>query len=308
LNRLIIDTDPGVDDAHAILLALAHPNTRVEAITTVNGNVGLDLTTANALKILDAAGQNVPVYRGCDRPLISRAPSAAHVHGEDGLGDCGIPASSKRPQAEHAVPALIRLANENPGELTLAAIGPLTNLAVALTLDPDLPMKFKKLVVMGGAIYSRGNTSTVTAEFNIYTDPEAAAMVFSSWPMLTLLSWETTLEHVFTREVLEGFFNLGTPRAKFFHDTNQKILAFIRERIGQDMLFAPDGLALAAAVEPGIVTRAEMRYVSIELHGAQTRGQTVVDWNGISGHGPNTEIILKLDQSRFNALMEEGLR
>ena len=308
MKRLIIDTDPGVDDAHAILLALAHPDVKVEAITTVNGNVGLDLTTANALKILDAAGKDIPVYRGCDRPLINRALSAAHVHGEDGLGDCGIPASKKTVQSEHAVHALIRLANENPGEFTLAAIGPLTNLAAALTIDPDLPSKFKQLVVMGGAIYSKGNTSTVTAEFNIHTDPEAASMVFSSWPMLTLLSWETTLEHVFNRAALDRFFNLGTPRAKFFHDTNQKILTFIRERLGQDMLFAPDGLALAAAVEPGIVTKSEKRYVSVELHGSQTRGQTVVDWYGSTQKAPNTEIILEVDQNRFIQLMENGLK
>jgi purine nucleosidase len=308
MKRLIIDTDPGVDDAHAILLALAHPDVKVEAITTVNGNVGLDLTTANALKILDAAGKDVPVYRGCDRPLINRALGAAHVHGEDGLGDCGIPASKKTVRSEHAVHALIRLANENPGEFTLAAIGPLTNLAAALTLDPDLPGKFKQLVVMGGAIYSKGNTSTVTAEFNIHTDPEAASMVFSSWPMLTLLSWETTLDHVFSRAALDRFFSLETPRAKFFHDTNQKILTFIRERLGQDMLFAPDGLALAVAVEPGIVTKSEKKFVSIELHGSQTRGQTVVDWYGSTGQPPNTEIILEVDQNRFIQLMENGLK
>jgi purine nucleosidase len=308
MKRLIIDTDPGVDDAHAILLALAHPDVRVEAITTVNGNVGLDLTTANTLKILDAAGKDVPVYRGCDRPLINRALSATHVHGEDGLGDCGIPASKKTIQSEHAVHALIRLANENPGELVLAAIGPLTNLAAALTLDPDLPKKYKQLVVMGGAIYAKGNTSTVTAEFNIHADPEAASMVFDSWPMITLLSWETTLEHVFTRQTLDRFFGLGTPRAKFFHDTNQKILTFIRERLGQDMLFAPDGLALAAAVEPEIVTKSEIRHVSIELHGSQTRGQTVVDWYDSTGKAPNTEIILEMNQDRFIQLMENGLR
>jgi purine nucleosidase len=148
----------------------------------------------------------------------------------------------------------------------------------------------------------------VTAEFNIHTDPEAASMVFDSWPMVTLLSWETTLEHVFTRQTLDSFFNLGTPRAKFFHDTNQKILTFIRERLGQDTLFAPDGLALAAAVEPEIVTKSEKRYVSIELHGSQTRGQTVVDWYGSTGQLPNTEIILEMNQDRFIQLMENGLR
>lgn len=308
MKRLIIDTDPGVDDAHAILLALAHPDVKVEAITTVNGNVNLDLTTANALKILDAAGRDVPVYRGCDRPLITRLVHAAHVHGEDGLGDCNLPASKRPVQSEHAVHALVRLANENPGEITLVAIGPLTNLAVALSLDPDLPKKFKRLVVMGGAIYGKGNTETVTSEFNIYTDPEAAHIVFSAWHMLTLLSWETTLGHVFTRADLDRFFNLGTPRAKFFHDTNQKILSYVQTRLGQDILFAPDGLALAAAVEPEIVTKAETRYVSVELHGAQTRGQTVVDWYGLTQKAPNTEIILEVDQQRFIQLMENGLK
>ena len=308
MNRLIIDTDPGVDDAHAILLALAHPDVQVEAITTVNGNVNLDLTTANALKILDAAGRDIPVYRGCDRPLISRLLHAAHVHGEDGLGDCNIPPSKKSIQSEHAVHALVRMANENPGQFTLAAIGPLTNLAVALSLDPDLPKKIKNLVIMGGAIYGRGNTETVTSEFNIHTDPEAAHMVFSAWPMISLLSLETTLAHVFTRETLDRFFNLGTPRAKFFHDTNQKILGFIRNRLNQDILFAPDGLALAAAVEPGVVTKAEKKYVNVELNGAHSRGQTVVDWYGLTGKEPNTEIILEVNQQRFIELMENGLR
>jgi purine nucleosidase len=308
MKRLIIDTDPGVDDAHAILLALAHPDVHVEAITTVNGNVNLDLTTSNALKILDAAGIDVPVYRGCDRPLISRPVHAAHVHGEDGLGDCNIPASKRSVQSEHAVHALVRLANENPGEFTLAAIGPLTNLAVALSLDPDLPKKFKQLVIMGGAIYGKGNTETVTSEFNIHTDPEAAHIVFSAWHMLTLLSWETTLAHVFTRDDLNRFFNLGTPRARFFHDTNQKILSYVQTRLGQDILFAPDGLALAAAVEPEIVTKSEKRYVTVELNGSQTRGQTVVDWYGLTQKTPNTEIILEVDQKRFVQLMENGLK
>jgi len=133
-------------------------------------------------------------------------------------------------------------------------------------------------------------------------------MVFSAWPMLTLLSWETTLAHVFGREVLDRFFSLKTPRAKFFHDTNQKILSFIRDRWDQDMLFAPDGLALAVAIEPGIVTRSEKRYVTVELQGAHTRGQTVVDWSNSPKQAPNVEIIHELDQERFNQLMENGLK
>ena len=308
MKRLIIDTDPGVDDAHALLLALAHPDVKVEAITTVSGNVSIDLTTANALKILDVAEKDIPVYRGCDRPLINIPEYATYVHGTDGLGDCGISVSKMLAKAEHAVHALIRLANENPGELTLVAIGPLTNLAVALRLDSDLPHKFKQLVIMGGAIYSKGNAGSLTAEFNIHADPEAAHIVFSTWPMLTLLSWETTLAHIFTRDVLDRFFHLGTPRAKFFHDTNQKILSFIKDRWEQDMLFAPDGLAMAAAIEPGIITRSEKKYVTIELHGSLTRGQTVVDWSNMTKKQPNAEIIHAVDQERFIQLMENGLK
>ena len=156
MKRFIIDTDPGVDDAHAILLALAHPDVQVEAITTVNGNVNLNHTTANALKILDVADKNIPVYRGCDRPLVNRPANADFVHGADGLGDCDIPTSRKQVQSEHAVHALTRLANENPSEFTLVAIGPLTNVAVALSIDPDLPKKYKQLVIMGGATFIIG--------------------------------------------------------------------------------------------------------------------------------------------------------
>src|SRR5919108_5713991 len=130
MERLIIDTDPGVDDAHALLMALAHPRARVEAITTVSGNVGVDRTTANACIILDVAEAELPVYRGCAGPLVMASGDAAHVHGSDGLGDAGFEPSYRQPQPEHAASALVRMARAEPGALSLVAIGPLTNLAV----------------------------------------------------------------------------------------------------------------------------------------------------------------------------------
>ncbi|MBL8093373.1 MAG: nucleoside hydrolase [Anaerolineales bacterium] len=308
MHRLIIDTDPGVDDAHAILMALAHPNARVEAITVVAGNVGLEHTAPNALKILDVAGADVPVYRGAAGPLVLPSENAAGVHGADGLGDAGLPVSSRHFEAEHAANALVRLANAEPGALTLIAIGPLTNLALAVRLDPELPGKFKKLVVMGGAIHSRGNTSTASAEFNIFADPEAAHVVFSTWPRLTLVSWETTLAHGFSAEVVQRFFKLGTPRAEFFRRTNEKLITYVTEVLGREMLFAPDGLAMAVALEPEIVKHAEVRPVTIELHGRHTRGQTVIDWLGRGGKPANVEIVLEVDLQRFISLMELGLR
>lgn len=308
MHRLIIDTDPGIDDAHAILMALAHPQARVEAITTVAGNVGLDLTTRNAGIILDVAGAEVPIYRGCASPLVMGGGDAEYVHGSDGLGDAGFAPAPQVPEAEPAPLALVRLANAAPGELTLVAIGPLTNLAVALKLDPALPQKFKRLVVMGGAIYSRGNTSTLSAEFNIFADPEAAHVVLGAWPSVRLVSWETTLAHGFPPALFERFFALDTPRAEFFRRSNRQIIAHAVEEMKRTMLYAPDGLAMAVALEPEIVRRSETHAVSVELHGQHTRGQTTVDWLDRGGQPANVEVILEVDQDRFVELMEAGLR
>jgi purine nucleosidase len=308
VERLIIDTDPGVDDAHAILMALAHPDARVEALTTVVGNVGVDRTTANAAIILDAAQADVPIYRGCATPLVTLGSGdAAHVHGVDGLGDAGFAPSPRRPEAEHAANALVRLASAAPGELTLVAIGPLTNLAVALKLDPALPEKFKKLVVMGGAIFSRGNTENLSAEFNVYHDPEAAHIVLGAWPRVTLVSWETTMAYGFDPALLDKFFALGTRRADFFRRSNEKIIQYLTQVLGRRQLFAADGLAMAVALEPGIVTRAETHAVSVELGGRLTRGQTTVDWLNRSGRPANVEIVLEVNRERFIELMEAGL-
>ena len=308
MNKIIIDTDPGVDDAHAILLALVHPDVKVEAITTVNGNVSLEHTTANTLKILDAAGRDVPVYAGCAAPLISTPFHASYVHGNDGLGDCNLPASNRKVENEHASNALVRLANEHPGEFTLVGIGPLTNLAVALRLDPSLPGKFKNLVIMGGAHHSRGNTSNVTAEFNFFTDPEAAAMVISSWPMTTILTWETTLAHLLTEDDLRRIYSLQTEKARFFEDTSRLLKAFIHNELHQDVLFAPDGLAMAVAIEPDIVKESVKHYASIELNGAQTRGQICVDWFSLGKKPANVEIVLEIDQNRFIEMFVDGFK
>ncbi|MEI7844889.1 MAG: nucleoside hydrolase [Chloroflexota bacterium] len=304
--RLVIDTDPGVDDSHAILMALAHPDVRVEAITSVAGNVGVNFTTANACHILDAAGKDVPVFAGASAALISRNPSADYVHGMDGLGDSALPHSTRRVEQEHAVNALVRLANENPGELTLVAIGPLTNVALAVCLDPDLPAKYKKLVIMGGAIRAQGNT-TPLAEFNTYTDPEAAEIVFKAWPNSVLVSWETTLAHMFSAEQVATLWAMQTPRAEFFRRVTGNTLKFIEKHLGQRALFAADFLAVAAAIEPSIVLKSENKYLEVELHGQHSRGQTVVDWNNSRSKTPNVELVLEMDSNRLWELFQMAL-
>jgi purine nucleosidase len=273
----------------------------------VYGNASVQNTTANTLKVLDLVQKDVPVYPGCAKPLVAEPHYAAYVHGEDGLGDAGIPASSRVAEKKHASQALVDLASSHPGEIDLIAIGPLTNLAVAQELDPDLPSRFASLTIMGGAVYAKGNIN-ITAEFNIFADPEAARAVFERWSMVRILSWETTMEHLFTKADLERFFALNTPKSKFMHDTNQIIMGFVRKMFNQEFLYAPDELAVACAIDPTLITKKETHYVSVETGGIQSRGLTYVDWWERSGRTANAEIILEVDQDRFLQMMEDGLR
>ena len=311
--RLVIDTDPGVDDAVAIMAAFAHPEARVEAITTVAGNVSLERTTANVCTILDVLEQDVPVYAGCGRPLVGDAVDAAHVHGGDGLGDSRYPPSTRQVAGEHAVNALIRLAHERPGELTLVAIGPLTNVALATRLDPALPQRYARLVVMGGSVRGVGNV-TPAAEFNVYADPEAAAVVFDAWPGLTLVSWETTMAHSFSAEQVEALLAVDSPRAEFFRHITLRSIGVLDQMLGphplqrailmaRKALLEPDLLAVAAALEPDIVRQVETHHVQVELAGRHTRGHTTVDWLDRTGQEPNVNLVLEMDTERLWELL-----
>lgn len=309
MKHLVINTDPGVDDAHAILMAAAHPDAKIVALTTVGGNVPLEHTTANALKILEIAGVDAPVFAGINGPLVDRDnEDAAYVHGDDGLGDCGIPEAKRQPEKEHAVHALIRLANENPGKLSLIAIGPLTNIAMALRLDPTLPQKYKEFFIMGGAIYGKGNTPNLPAEFNIYNDPEAAAIVFNEWPEITMASWETTVAHPISPESIKILNNIDTPRGEFFRKITEKILMFLKTVLKVDVLFVADSIAMAPLLEPEVIKKVEKRAVHVELNGKTTRGMTVVDWHGLSGKTPNVNILLELDTARITEMLIAGLQ
>ncbi len=303
MTRLVIDTDPGVDDARAMMMAFAYPGAQVEALTVVAGNVDLERTRANACTVLDILGVPegaTPIFAGCDRALLGQRVHASYVHGADGLGNSNYPPSPRRVESEHAVNALIRLANASPGELTLVAIGPLTNVAMATRLDPTLPKKYKQLVVMGGAIRGTGNMASngyPTAEFNAHSDPEAAHIVFENWTELSLISWETTLQYFVPAERLAELMSLGTPRSEFFARITRFVLEFVRQRLGRDAIATPDELAMAVALEPEIVTRAEMHAVKVELAGP--RGQTTVDWFNGTDHAPNMNVILEINHERF---------
>lgn len=302
--QLLIDTDPGVDDALAILMA--HEYATVNALTVAAGNVGLDHTVGNALKLLDVIGAETPVFAGCATPLVLSAADAAFVHGADGFGDTGYVASSRRAEAEHAALAIIRLSHAHAGKLTLVALGPLTNLALALRLDPTLPERFARLVIMGGAVTGRGNTHFVPAEFNIGFDPEAAHIVFSEWPKFELVDWEATIRHGLDFADVECWSSAADPRAAFYSSISRRTRDWTREH-GRDRLLTADALAMAVVLDPSIVTSAQDHHVGIELTGSLTRGATVVDWEDRTGRPSNARIVLGVDQVRFEAMVARAL-
>ncbi|MEP7288468.1 MAG: nucleoside hydrolase [Chloroflexota bacterium] len=297
--ELIIDTDAGIDDAQAILLALGQPDVQVVAITTVSGNVHVDKVTRNVFKTLAAAGKQVPVYRGADRPLLNPFNDAEDFHGKDGLGDANLPEAPGQVESEHAALALTRLAAANPGRYTLVAIGPLTNVALATRLDPAFPENLARLVFMGGAYEARGNINIV-AEYNIHTDPEAAAIVLNTFPRTTMVSWELSVNHIVTWTQFDEIIDKSGRRVAFFNTINAHLVKY---HVGQDGIPMPDPIAVAVAIDPRVVTEEVHAHVQVELHGALTRGQTVTDWKG----GPRANVITKIDTAHFWKMMRQSL-
>ena len=299
--ELLIDTDPGVDDALAILMAHAYAD--VAGLSIASGNVGLAHTVANALKLVDTMGVDTPVFAGCPVPLILPAGDAGFVHGADGFSDTGYLPCTRRAADEQAAAAIVRLARERSGRLTLVALAPLTNLALALRLDPQLPSRVARLVIMGGAVTGRGNTHRVPVEFNIGFDPAAAQVVFSTWPAFDLVDWEACQRHAIA---FDGIVGSGDARASFYAAISRKARAFNQAQ-GRHGMIAADALAMAVALEPGIIRRAESHHVGIELAGTLTRGATVVDWQGHMGQPANARIVLDVDQARFEAMVARAL-
>jgi len=302
--KLLIDTDPGVDDALAILMAFRHAD--VVGLTIAAGNVGLTHTVANALKLVDLVGADTPVFAGCEQPLVHRAADAAFVHGADGFGDTGYARCGRQAETEHAALAILRLSREHAGELVLVALGPLTNLALALRLDPGLPQRIARLVVMGGAVNGRGNTHLVPAEFNIGFDPEAAHVVFSSWPKFELVDWEATLRHGLAYETVEQWLQADSARARFYAAISRRTRSWARQH-GRPRLLSADALAMAVVLAPDRVVRSKDRHVAIELGGQLTRGATVVDWEDRMRREANARIVIEMDQGRFEELVRNAL-
>jgi purine nucleosidase len=302
---LLIDTDPGVDDALALLIAFSDPRHEVVGLSIAAGNVGLPHTVANALKLCEVAGVDVPVHPGCPVPLVCEAADAAYVHGKDGFGDTNYVPAKRPPDPEVAALSIVRLARKHEGRLLLVTIAPLTNIALALRLDPELPERIARLVVMGGAVNGRGNTS-VSAEFNIGFDPEAAQIVFEAFPDFDLVDWEATLSHAIAHADIEKWLEADDPRARFYCDISRNTRAWSADRRG-DRWPAADALAMAVALDPGHIQESAKRAVGVERTGALTRGATVVDWLQRGDRPARARIVQRYDQPHFEALVRRAL-
>ncbi|PPU20839.1 nucleoside hydrolase [Xanthomonas arboricola] len=303
---LLIDTDPGVDDALALLMAFNDTRHDVVGLTIAAGNVGLEHTVRNALKVCEIAGRDdVPVYAGCPQPLLHPSVDAAHVHGIDGFGDVGLAPAKRQAETEHAALAILRLSHEYAGELLLVALGPLTNLALALTLDPTLPQRVARLVVMGGALTGHGNI-TAAAEFNIGFDPEAAHIVFRGFPQFDVADWEATIAHGLLHRDVEKWLAADSAQARFYEEISRKTRLWSEDSRGEHW-YAADALAMAFALHPEGAQRLEQRPVHIELTGTHTRGMTLVDWERRDGNPDNANLLLDYDRQQFFGLVAAAL-
>lgn len=302
-RKIIIDTDPGQDDAVAILLALASPELDVVGITTVAGNVPLPLTSKNARVVCELAGrEDVRIFAGCDRPMARKLVTAEYVHGKSGLDGITLP-DPTMPLAEgHAVDFLIEcLREEAPGTVTLCPIGPLTNIATAFRRAPDIVPRVAEIVLMGGAYFEVGNV-TPAAEFNIYVDPEAAEIVFGSGVPIVVMPLDVTHKALTTRARVEAFRALGTRVGHAVASWTDFFERFDMAKYGSEGAPLHDPCVIAYLLQPDLFTGRHVN-VEVETKGDFTLGMTVADWWRVTGRAANAMFMGGIDAEGFYALL-----
>ena len=329
MKRVIIDTDPGIDDAAAIFLALASPELDVVALTTTFGNASVEACTANACRVLALAGRSdIPVFMGAGKPLLRPANEgwASHIHGGDGLGgivegggstgspptevaepptDVAEPPTGEEDAGKHGALAMLEAVMASPGEITILALGRLTNVALALSLEPQMAESVAEIVVMGGAVTVPGNVSGV-ATANLHEDPEAASIVYRSSAPIAQVGLDVCNRVTVSLAQLEAIASARTPPTRLLSEATGYLReAYIRTgRIGPDEgVRYNDMPAIGYAIDPGLFT-VRSAYVQIETHSELTKGQTVADWNAAE---PNASICLEVDAEALTALFTERL-
>jgi purine nucleosidase len=317
--RLIIDTDTAGDDVFSILLALKHPDVALEALTICNGNVGFEQHVENALVTLEVAGKSgaVPVYRGCERPMLRKPVYAAYVFGDDGMSGANFPKARQRPEKKHAVDAIVDLVMASPGEITILAQAPLTNIATAYQREPRIAKAVKHLWIMGGTDNSIGNV-TPAAEFNFYVDPEAAKIVLNAGFRVTLSTWTLTMKSgVLLSEDFAAIERMGTKLSSFFLKVNQSTLAYTRDRHRSALSTHPDSLTCACMIDESLILEAEDCVVDVETKAELTRGYSSVSSHELPEHDladpdlpqgkPNARVIKRADTEKFGKMLIRAL-
>lgn len=308
MRHFLIDTDTASDDAVALVMALRHPDVQVEAITVVAGNVPMEQGVQNALYTVELCQRATPVYRGMAGPLLRSLETAQHIHGQDGMGDIGLPLSGRTPAVGHAVDALRQTIRRFAYDITLVTLGPLTNLALALTLEPELAGLVNECILMGGVGQGPGNMSPV-AEYNIWVDPEAAQIVFASGLPITMVGWDISVASAtFAPEDAAALRAVGTPLAAFCVDIQRVLQDFAINKTHLAGFDLPDPIAMAIALEPGVKERSKRLFVGVEAQGQLSRGQVLVDHLGVTGEPTNVEVVLAASRERFLDQLYEAVR
>ncbi|WP_392338440.1 nucleoside hydrolase [Loktanella salsilacus] len=306
-RQIIIDTDPGQDDAVAILLALASPELEVLGITAVAGNVPLALTQKNARIVCELAGRSdMAVYAGCDAPLVRKLVTAEHVHGKTGLDGPQLADPIMPLQAEHAVDYIIDTLRSAPsGTITLCPLGPLTNIAQAFRKAPDIIERVQEIVLMGGAYFEVGNI-TPAAEFNIYVDPEAAAEVFLAGVPLVVMPLDVTHKALTTQARVDAFRAMGTRVGDMVAEWTNFFERFDKEKYGSEGAPLHDPCVIAYLLQPELFTGRHVNVV-VETGSELTLGMTVADWWRVTDRAPNAMFMGDLDADGFFALLTDRL-
>lgn len=304
-RKIILDVDTGHDDAVAIMMAARNPAIELLGITVTAGNQYLDKTLKNTLNLCSALSIGAPVYAGMTKPLLCHLVTASRIHGESGFDGPVFGPCRKEPSAGHAVNFIIDTVMKSaPGEITVVAVGPLSNIAMALSLEPALAGRVREIVIMGGSI--TGGNVTPSAEFNIHADPEAASIVFQSGAPIVMIGLDVTTKVLLTHERYEKLASIPGPAAEVFAASMKNYIAACEKYIGE----CPgmhDPCCVAYVVDPSMFTT-KLLNVEIECGGLHTHGRTVVDMTGVTGLKPNASVALTVDAARFWAMLEEELR
>ncbi|WP_406736481.1 nucleoside hydrolase [Thioclava sp. GXIMD4215] len=306
-RKIIIDTDPGQDDAVAILLALASPELEVLGITCVAGNVPLERTVTNARKICELAGRReVKIFAGCDAPLARPLITAEHVHGKTGLDGIDLPAPTMPVQEMHAVDFIVQtLRDAADASITLVPVGPLTNIATALRRAPELACKIQEIVLMGGAYFEVGNI-TPTAEFNIYVDPEAAQIVLASGVPITMMPLDVTHKALTSADWVRSLRDLGTLLGEAVASWTDFFERFDKEKYGSQGAPLHDPCTIGYLIDPSLFAGRHIN-VEVEVLSPLTLGMTVADWWRVTSRAPNVMFMNEVRRDAFFALIRDRI-